>query len=325
MRLASTSSHRSRGSFIARTFLSAVVTLSFASLPLHADPTCSWLDEFEVAYERGDVAAYGALLAPQFRFYFGDAENRRQRPQGWNRDEELASYTNIHRGVVRPDGTRLPRAESIDVQLAGVRIGPDPEMPGSADHLLVFVHAATLDIRFADGRHVVDTAPHAFHLVRGGAIGRTGDAAQAWFARSWIERPTEAPQLLAAIDPPSAPVSAAGGAAGAETLGDPDVPAMAGMQAALPRRGVLWPNPSRAGRAVSLAFDLAVEGLVGLEVFDVRGRAIATVAAQLAAPGRRTLAWDGRDAGGRSAPAGVYFVRARLGDRDAQHRVVVIR
>jgi len=321
MRLASTSSHHSLVSLIARTFLAAVVTLSLASTPVHADPTCSWLDDFEVAYERGDVAAYGALLAPQFRFYFGDAENRRQRPQGWNRDEELASYTNIHRGVVRPDGTKLPRAVSIDVQFAGVRIGPDPEMPGSADHLLAFVQAATLDILFADGRRVVDTAPHAFHLVRGSAIGRTGEEAEAWFARSWIERPTEAPQLLAALH---GEANGAGEGGAEEADGDPDVPATAAVQATLPRRGLLWPNPVRAGRAVSLAFELATEGLVALEVFDVRGRAIAAVAAHFEAPGRRVIQWDGRDSDGRAAPAGIYFVRARLGDRDASHRVVIV-
>ena len=324
MRLASTSSHQPHARTIARCVFAALAVLAalcIAALPVPADTSSAWLDDFEAAYERGDAPAYAALLAPDFRFHFGDAENRRLRPQGWSKDEELASYTNLHRGVVRPDGTKLPRALAIDIQCAGVRTGPDPGMPGSADHRLVFVQAATIDIRFADGNRVVDTAPHAFHLVRGRVLGRTGEEAEDWFARSWIERPTEAPELLAALHDEPAGVSAAG-TPPAESDGDPDVPATA-VEAALPPRGLLWPNPVRTGRGVSLAFDLA-EGLVALDVFDVRGRAIATVAARSEPPGRRVLAWDGRDAAGCAAPAGVYFVRARLGDRDVRHRVVVI-
>ncbi len=288
-------------------FAAILLMISIALVPpASAGEDCSWLDDFEVAYEQGDATAYGGLLAPEFRFHFGDAENRNRRPQGWSKDEELASYTNLHRGVIREDGTSLPRALEIDVECAGVRTGSDPDMPGSADHLLVFVQAATLNILFADGRRVVDTAPHAFRLVRGKAMGRSGDEADAWFARSWIERPTEAPQLLAALH------------------GDPDFPATGAVQAALPRRGLLWPNPVRAGGVVSLAFDLATEARVALEVFDVRGRAVSAVAARTEPAGRRLLSWDGRDDAGRAAPAGIYFLRARLGDRDARHRVVVI-
>jgi hypothetical protein len=334
MHPASASSHLLRASILARSIPSAVlvfaalVALSIAPRPLVAASSCSWLSEFEVAYERGDVTAYGALLAPDFRFHFGDAENRRQRPQGWNKEEELISYTNIHRGVVRPDGTKLPRARSIDVQLAGVRLGPDPEVPGSADHLLAYVQAATLIIQFEDGRDVVDTAPHAFHLVRGKAIGLTGADAQAWFARTWIERPTDAPELLAAVEGTDADggKAAAGATAGTlALLGDPDVPATAALRATLPRQGLLWPNPVRSGRGISLAFDLVADAVVSLEVFDVRGRIIAAVAERSAAAGRHSLAWDGRDAAGQAAPAGSYFVRARLGDRDARHRVIILR
>ncbi len=305
-----------------------VLMLWFVSAtPTFADEDCSWLAEFELAYERGDAAVYGALLAPEFRFHFGDAENRSRRPEGWNKEEELASYLNLHRGVVRENGVRLPRALEIDVQLAGVREGPDPERAGSADHRLVFVQAATLFIRFEDGRRVIDTAPHAFHLVRGRSIGRDGAEADLWFARKWIERPTDAPALLAALDgAATTALASGGGSAEAGATSGTVLGAVAGVQRALPERGLLWPNPVRAGHGVSLAFDLASAAAdVALEILDVRGRRIALIGPMTAAPGRRILAWDGRDGVGRTVPAGVYFARARLGDREARHRVVVIR
>jgi hypothetical protein len=293
--------------------------------PCSADEASSWLAEFEAAYECGDVAEYATLLAPEFRFHFGDAENRRRRPYGWNKDEELASYVNLHQGVVREDGTRLPRAVELDVRMAGVREGPDPDHPGSADHRLVFVNAATLSIRFEDGGRVLDTAPHAFHLVRGRAIGRDGAEAGTWFALKWIERPADAPALLVALGA-EAEGAASEGEGADDTGGAGEVATLAGVQGALPPRGLLWPNPVRAGRGVALAFDLAgAAAEVSLEVFDVRGRALAHAGPVRESAGRRVLTWDGRDAAGCAVPAGVYFVRARLGDREARHRVVVIR
>jgi hypothetical protein len=37
------------------------------------------------------------------------------------------------------------------------------------------------------------------------------------------------------------------------------------------------------------------------------------------------LTWDGRDNGGRTAPSGVYFVRARAGGEARVGRVVMVR
>jgi hypothetical protein len=35
--------------------------------------------------------------------------------------------------------------------------------------------------------------------------------------------------------------------------------------------------------------------------------------------------WDGRDRGGRAAPAGVYFVRALAGGREVMTRIALMR
>jgi glucose/arabinose dehydrogenase len=57
-------------------------------------------------------------------------------------------------------------------------------------------------------------------------------------------------------------------------------------------------------------------GLLGLEVYDARGRRVAHLAGPRALSGPTTMTWDGRDAAGARVPSGLYFVRARttLGD-----------
>jgi YVTN family beta-propeller protein len=70
------------------------------------------------------------------------------------------------------------------------------------------------------------------------------------------------------------------------------------------------PNPFRA--SVEVEFALGRGGPVDLTVFDVLGREVRRVArgAMLTA-GVQHLTWDGRDAHGAHAGAGVYFVRLR--------------
>jgi hypothetical protein len=74
------------------------------------------------------------------------------------------------------------------------------------------------------------------------------------------------------------------------------------------------PNPSRGATLFSRA------GTTGasLDLFDPAGRRIATVTAA-GNPGGTTWAWDGRDAAGRVAAAGVLFARVR-GERSAAAR-----
>jgi len=75
------------------------------------------------------------------------------------------------------------------------------------------------------------------------------------------------------------------------------------------------PNPSRG--VVRMALDLPEAGAVDAAVYDLAGRRIASLASGSFAAGRHDLAWDGRDATGRAAAAGVYFARvtSRLGVR----------
>jgi len=81
-----------------------------------------------------------------------------------------------------------------------------------------------------------------------------------------------------------------------------------GPPAARDRFEALGPNPFRT--STTLAFTLAHAGRVDVAVYDVLGREVRVVAhGSWLAAGTQRLAWDGRDAAGREAGAGVYFVR----------------
>jgi hypothetical protein len=64
------------------------------------------------------------------------------------------------------------------------------------------------------------------------------------------------------------------------------------------------PNPFRG--ATRLDFSLPARGPVDISVFDVSGRRVANLLHADADAGPHVATWDGRDADGRLAPAGVY-------------------
>lgn len=68
------------------------------------------------------------------------------------------------------------------------------------------------------------------------------------------------------------------------------------------------PNPFHV--EVEVAFTLGRPGPVDLAIYDVLGREVRTVARGMRfEAGPQSLRWDGRDASGQQAGAGVYFVR----------------
>lgn len=104
------------------------------------------------------------------------------------------------------------------------------------------------------------------------------------------------------------------------TVGDishaPDTPTMkTGLK--------LWPNPFNP--RVSLAFDLAAEDWVRIEVYDVQGRRVAELYDGIAPAGPFTATWDGRDSQGHAASGGVYLFRLVTQRRTAFTRGVLLK
>lgn len=83
------------------------------------------------------------------------------------------------------------------------------------------------------------------------------------------------------------------------------------------------PNPCRSGTTLFVGSDRA--GDQRLQVFDIAGRAVRTLARGDFAAGERRVAWDGADSSGRRVPPGVYPVIFTAAGREARTRVTIVR
>jgi predicted phosphodiesterase len=75
---------------------------------------------------------------------------------------------------------------------------------------------------------------------------------------------------------------------------------------------------------LEVAFGLAQPTMARVAVHDVRGRRIAMLHRGMLPAGAHTLTWDARDATGRPAAAGVYFLTADLGGRRQTRRFLLV-
>jgi hypothetical protein len=72
------------------------------------------------------------------------------------------------------------------------------------------------------------------------------------------------------------------------------------------------PNPLNAGTTIT--YGLPSDGKITIEIYDVRGSRVMTLADEVGQAGYHSVYWDGTNYEGRTAPSGVYFCRARFGD-----------
>jgi len=82
-------------------------------------------------------------------------------------------------------------------------------------------------------------------------------------------------------------------------------------------------RPGRGG--ADLAFRLGVSERADLQVYDVTGRRVRTLASGRRPAGEHRVVWDGRNEGGRRVAAGVYFVQLRTDHDAATGKIVVAR
>ena len=85
-----------------------------------------------------------------------------------------------------------------------------------------------------------------------------------------------------------------------------------------------YPNPFNP--SVTLSFELREPTIVTLAVYDVAGHLVRTLAAaDRVGAGRHEMVWDGRDATGRAAAAGVYFHRLDAGGVALTGRMALVK
>jgi len=106
--------------------------------------------------------------------------------------------------------------------------------------------------------------------------------------------------------------------AGAEAISIGGVRVVAGTVVGSP-----VPNPFRD--VTRLALRLSEAGPFAVRLFDLAGREVRAWREAWSPAGARELLWDGRDASGRTVPAGVYLARVEAGGQRAVRRIVRLR
>jgi len=225
------------------------------------------------------------------------------------------------------DEISLARTEKTFVHVLGeLRLGSRAAItPGSADRssrLKLFVYDASHGVTMDAGAvfHGSLVAPSSEVSVGAGA-----SLAGAIYARrieladgvSFQPHPQPAQSL-----PSSAPIAAmvAGPADGLALAPSPAV-ATDGLAFTLAQN---QPNPVRSRDATLFRFALPEAREVTLEVFDVTGRLVTTLANGRLEPGLHTLQWRGTANSGAHLPSGVYLYRLTAGTDRAQRKLILV-
>jgi M6 family metalloprotease-like protein len=82
------------------------------------------------------------------------------------------------------------------------------------------------------------------------------------------------------------------------------------------------PNPF--WKSAEIRYGLPRECMVSLEVFDLNGRKIATLASGRQGPGYKSVFWDGRGKSGNRFPSGVYLYRLQAGNVVLKQKLVLM-
>ena len=86
--------------------------------------------------------------------------------------------------------------------------------------------------------------------------------------------------------------------------------------------GQNYPNPFNPGTVIP--YQLATDGYVRLEVFNLLGQQVATLVDGEQLAGAYAVPWDARDAAGHGVAAGVYIYRLTAGGERATRRMVLV-
>jgi len=84
-----------------------------------------------------------------------------------------------------------------------------------------------------------------------------------------------------------------------------------------------YPNPFNPSTVIEYALPEPVQ--VRLEVFNLLGRRVRTLADGFRPPGQYRVVWDGTNEAGYSVASGTYFYRITSGDRIETRKLLLIR
>ena len=97
-------------------------------------------------------------------------------------------------------------------------------------------------------------------------------------------------------------------------------------QSGVPREFALDPNyPNPFNSSTTIRYRLEESGRVRLEIFDIQGQKVKTLADGDVGPGVYQVEWDGTDASGKPVATGVYLARLQKGTALLVHKMLLLK
>ncbi|MCD6162870.1 MAG: S8 family serine peptidase [candidate division Zixibacteria bacterium] len=84
-----------------------------------------------------------------------------------------------------------------------------------------------------------------------------------------------------------------------------------------------YPNPFNAHTIIS--FNLDISSKISLDIYDILGRQVKSLASDFQKAGKHSIVWDGRNDNNSKVSSGVYFYRLKAGEKLAVKRMVYLR
>jgi len=109
------------------------------------------------------------------------------------------------------------------------------------------------------------------------------------------------------------------------TLFDPSVTAVQDLPASGLRKVALRAAPNPFNPRTMVSFDLPTAGQIDIDMHDVRGRRVCSIASGFWPAGRHQMPFDGRDSRGRPLASGVYFLRLRAASSTVVKKVGLVK
>lgn len=91
-----------------------------------------------------------------------------------------------------------------------------------------------------------------------------------------------------------------------------------------------YPNPFqpgdlRGGAATSIDYQVAYEGIVKLEIYNLKGQKVVTLVDEQKPAGEYQTSWNGLNAAGKPAAAGVYFYRLESAGKSVSRKLLLLK
>ncbi|MDF1544360.1 MAG: T9SS type A sorting domain-containing protein, partial [bacterium] len=84
-----------------------------------------------------------------------------------------------------------------------------------------------------------------------------------------------------------------------------------------------YPNPFNP--STNIDFEVEVNALVQLVVYNIAGQIVATLLDTQLSPGEHTILWDTRDEQGNKISSGIYFYRLTVGNSSQTKKMILLR